>query len=195
MTVGSVNVALIGADADGGDRARGFREFVEPEIPVLLRVAQGLTGSKPDAEDLVQETLIRAFKAIDQFDGAYARAWLLTILRNTNINMNRRQRPILLEDGLVWDSATPAFGTGHEASAEETAIDRSFSLEIQRGLKELDPRFREALILIDVQGLNYAECASVLGVPVGTVMSRLSRARKRLREYLVNTSALEGHSK
>ena len=178
-------------DAEQDDRARAFREIVEPELPVLLRVARGLTRSKADAEDLVQETLIRAFKAILKFDGAHPRAWLLTILRNTNVNMNRRTRPSLFSDGNLWEDASPAFGDDRRLSAEETAIDRSMSAEIQKGFKDLDPRFREVLYLVDIQGLNYGECAAALGVPVGTVMSRLSRARKRLREHLINTSALE----
>jgi RNA polymerase sigma-70 factor (ECF subfamily) len=177
------------------DRARAFREFVEPELPVLLRVARGLTRSSADAEDLVQETLIRAFKAILKFDGAHPRAWLLTILRNTNINMNRRSRPSLFIDGTLWEDATPAFGDDRRLSAEETAINSSMSAEIQKGFKDLDPRFREVLYLVDIQGLNYGECAASLGIPIGTVMSRLSRGRKRLREHLMKTSVLEGISK
>jgi RNA polymerase sigma-70 factor (ECF subfamily) len=195
VTVKSVIVDPTSANADPVSRARGFREVVEPEIPLLLRAARGLTKSSADAEDLVQETLIRAFKAIQQFDGAHPRAWLLTILRNTNVNMNRRQRPSLLDDGIFWEDATPAFGNDHGSSAEETAIARSFSAEIRQGMKDLDPRFREVLVLVDIQGFNYTDCAAILGVPVGTVMSRLSRARKRLREHLIETSALEGRFK
>ncbi len=183
------------SETEQANRAAAFREIVEPELPVLLRVARGLTRSGADAEDLVQETLIRAFRAILKFDGAHPRAWLLTILRNTNINMNRRTRPSLFIDGTFWEDATPAFGDDRRLSAEETAIDKSMSAEIQKGFKDLDPRFREVLYLVDIQGLNYSECAAALGVPVGTVMSRLSRGRKRLREHLVKTSALEGISK
>ncbi len=182
-------------DTEQADRARAFREIVEPELSVLLRVARELTRSSADAEDLVQETLIRAFKAILKFDGAHPRAWLFTILRNTNVNMNRRTRPSLFSDGNLWEDAIPAFGDDRRSSAEETAIDISMSVEIQKGFKDLDPRFRKVLFLVDVQGLNYSECAAALGLPVGTVMSRLSRARKRLREHLINTSALEGTAK
>jgi RNA polymerase sigma-70 factor (ECF subfamily) len=195
MTVESLVMDLASADAEQADRSRAFREIVEPELAVLLRAARALTRSNADAEDLVQETLIRAFKAILQFDGAHPRAWLLTILRNTNVNMNRRKRPVLLSDGNLWEDAIPAFGHDHGSSAEETALDNSLSAEIQKGLKDLDPRFREVLFLVDIQGFNYSECAAVLGVPVGTVMSRLSRARKRLREHLIKTSALEGRIK
>ena len=182
-------------DAEQADRAKAFREIVEPELAVLLRVARGLTRTSADAEDLVQETLIRVFKAILKFDGAHPRAWLFTILRNTNVNMNRRTRPGLFIDGTLWEDATPAFGDDRRLSAEETAISNSMSAEIQKGFKDLDPRFREVLYLVDVQGLNYGECAASLGVPVGTVMSRLSRGRKRLREHLIRTSALGGITK
>jgi RNA polymerase sigma-70 factor (ECF subfamily) len=192
MTLGSLVMDAIETEAEQADRAKAFREIVEPELPVLLRVARGLTRSSADAEDLVQETLIRAFKAILKFDGAHPRAWLLTILRNTNINMNRRTRPSLFSDGTLWEDATPAFGDDRRLSAEETAIDQNMSAQIQQGFKDLDPRFRAVLYLVDIQGLNYSECAAALGLPVGTVMSRLSRARKRLREYLIKTSALEG---
>ena len=74
-------------------RRHAFGEVVEPEIEVLLRVARSLTGAESDAEDLVQETLIRAFGALDRFDGRHPRAWLLTILRRTHLNMHRRRRP------------------------------------------------------------------------------------------------------
>jgi RNA polymerase sigma-70 factor (ECF subfamily) len=195
VTLESVFMDAAETDSEQDDRARAFREIVEPELPVLLRAARGLTRSSADAEDLVQETLIRAFKAILKFDGAHPRAWLLTILRNTNVNMNRRTRPSLFSDGILWEDATPAFGDDRQSSAEETAIDRSMSAEIQEGFKDLDPRFRQVLYLVDIQGLNYGECAAALGLPVGTVMSRLSRARKRLREHLIKTSALEGITK
>jgi RNA polymerase sigma-70 factor (ECF subfamily) len=195
VTVESMFMDAFETEAEQADRARAFREIVEPELPVLLRVARGLTRTSADAEDLVQETLIRAFKAILKFDGAHPRAWLFTILRNTNVNMNRRTRPSLFIDGTLWEDATPAFGDDRRLSAEETAINRSMSAEIQKGFKDLDPRFREVLYLVDIQGLNYGECAASLGVPIGTVMSRLSRGRKRLREHLMNTSALKGISK
>jgi len=195
VTLELVFMERASTEAEQEAQALAFREIVEPELPILLRAARGLTKSNADAEDLVQETLIRAFKAILQFDGAHPRAWLLTILRNTNVNMNRRRRPILLDDWNLWEDAAPAFGNDHGSSAEDTAIGRSLSLEIQNGIRDLDPRFREVLFIVDIQGFNYSECAALLGVPLGTVMSRLSRARKRLREHLIRTSVLEGHVK
>ena len=168
------------------DSKASFREYVEPEIEVLLRVALSITATSADAEDLVQETLLRAYKAIDRFDGRYVRAWLLTILRNTNVSMHRRQRPITVDDAELLRSSRPAFGKGAHisASAEETFIDGELHPELDRAIRALDPRFQEALILVDVHDLSYAEAAAVIGCPPGTVMSRLSRARERLRRSL-----------
>lgn len=163
---------------------RAFREHVEPEIEVLLRVAATLTGSWPDAEDLVQDTLVRAFRAIDRFDGAHPRAWLLTILRHTHLNSLRRRRPDLAGDQLDLDAQRPAFGAAVARSPEDTVTDRVFEADVERAVEALDPAFRSVLLLIDVEQLSYAEVSEVLGVPVGTVTSRLSRARERVRSHL-----------
>ncbi len=165
-------------------RAQAFKAHVEPELAVLLRVATTLTGSPADAEDLVQETVIRAYRAMDSFDGRHPRAWLLTILRRTNLNMHRRTRPDLVEDWAAVQSARPAFGAAQPASAETSVIDNVLNDDLERAVAALDPRFRAVLLLVDVDGLTYAEAAEVLGVPVGTVMSRLSRARARVRVRL-----------
>jgi RNA polymerase sigma-70 factor, ECF subfamily len=165
-------------------RARAFREHVEPEIEVMLRVALSLTRRRADAEDLVQESLIRAFRALDTFDGRHPRAWLLTIVRRTHLNMNRRQRPDLVADWDVVGDQRPPFGASTAASAEQAHLDGSLSSHLTTALKDLDPRFRAVVFLVDIHDLSYAEAAAVLGVPVGTVMSRLSRARNRLRAAL-----------
>jgi RNA polymerase sigma-70 factor (ECF subfamily) len=165
-------------------RADAFKTHVEPELPVLFRVALTLTGSPADAEDLVQETVMRAFRALDRFDGRHPRAWLLTILRNTNMNMHRRQRPDLVQD---WDAVRdprPAFGAERHISAEDAVLDDILDEDLEAAVKSLDSRFRTVLLLVDVDRLTYAEAAEALGVPVGTVMSRLSRARDRVRASL-----------
>ncbi len=165
-------------------RAAAFRTYVEPELGVLFRVALTLRGSPADAEDLVQETVIRAFRALDRFDGRHPRAWLLTILRNTNLNLQRRQRPDLVED---WDTVgeqRPAFGARRHVSAEETAMEAFLSENLEKAVNSLGSRFRTVLLLVDVDQLTYAEAAKALGVPVGTIMSRLSRARHRVRSHL-----------
>jgi RNA polymerase sigma-70 factor (ECF subfamily) len=163
-------------------REQAFRRWVEPEIEVLLRVAQTVTGSWADAEDLVQETLIRAWRAVDRFDGAHPRAWLLTILRRAHLNMQRRTHPVLVDE--VPEGQRPAFGARAEPGPEQRIVDAALDADLGRALAGLDPGFRAVLVLVDVDQLSYTEAAQVLGVPVGTVTSRLSRARDRVRREL-----------
>ena len=160
-----------------------FRVYVEPEIEVLLRVARTLTGSWADSEDLVQDTLLRAYRGIGGFDGAHPRAWLLTILRHTHLNSLRRQRPDLaaLSD---LEGHRPAFGTVSAPSPEQTVTDRVLDGGVEAAVAGLAPKFRTVLLLIDVDQLTCAEVAEVLAIPVGTVLSRLSRARDRVRTEL-----------
>lgn len=165
-------------------QATAFRTYVEPELEVLLRVARTLTGSAGDAEDLVQETLIRAWRSVDRFDGRHPRAWLFTILRNTNMNMNRRQRPVTVEDPAVLSRARPAFSPAPAPGPEDEALRPYLPDALDRAVTALDTRFRTVLLLIDVDQLTYAEAAEVLKLPMGTVTSRLSRARDRVRGYI-----------
>ncbi len=164
-----------------------FQQYVVPELEVMLRVARSLTRNAADAEDLVQDTLVRAYRAIDRFDGQYPRAWLLTIMRNTHINSARRRRPELLRDP---DNAP-------EQPAEERTddiIEQQIDGRILETLDELDEPFRTIIELVDIDGLSYAEAADVLDVPVGTVMSRLHRARRRIRDRLVEAGFGGGRS-
>lgn len=178
--------------ADDATRKSTFRQLVEPEIEVLLRVALTITSNRADSEDLVQETLLRAYRAIDRFDGRYPRAWLLTILRNTNANLHRRQRPGTLGDWELIRTARPAFGRAELPSAEDSYLLQELHADLEAAVRALDPRFRAALILVDVHDLSYAEAAAVMGVPVGTVMSRLSRARDRVRKSLRTSPLTRG---
>ncbi|MGE0139352.1 MAG: RNA polymerase sigma factor [Ilumatobacteraceae bacterium] len=158
-----------------------FEQYVLPEIEVLLRVANSLTHDHAEAEDLVQDTLLRAYRGITGFDGRYPRAWLLTILRNTHINRNRRRRPELLRD---HDTGTDRLASVPADDRTDAIVDDDLDIEIVRALHALDQPFRRVVELVDVDGLSYAEAAEVLGVPVGTVMSRLHRARSRIRDRL-----------
>jgi RNA polymerase sigma-70 factor, ECF subfamily len=172
---------MTGPAPDPADaRNERFATYVVPEIEVLLRVARTITPDYADAEDLVQDRLVRAFRAIDRFDGAHPRAWLLTILRNTQINRSRRQRPELLADPERALSDT----TGGDESVEALVVGATFDAVVEDAVRNLPDRFRRAVELVDVDGLRYAEAAQVLGVPVGTVMSRLHRARRRIRDRL-----------
>ena len=167
----------------------GFERYVLPEVDVLLRVARSLTRSTADAEDLVQDTLIRAYKAIDRFDGRYPRAWLLTILRNTHINRNRRRRPELLRDPDTQMERIAQTPEDDAASRPDRFIDLEFDAALDDALAALSDQFAQVVELVDVDGLSYAEAAEVIGIPVGTVMSRLHRARKKIREHLLSAGA------
>lgn len=158
-----------------------FAHYVVPEIEVMLRVARSVTGSAVEAEDLVQDALVRAFRSIDKFDGRHPRAWLLTIVRNTHINRNRRQRPVLLDDP---DAPETSGRDPVSGSVEDDYIDRTFDTAIAVSLQNLSDDARRVIELVDIAGLSYAEAADELQVPVGTVMSRLHRARRKVREDL-----------
>lgn len=160
-----------------------FERYVLSEVDVLLRVATSITRDPVDAEDLVQETLIRAYKAIGRFDGRHPRAWLFTIMRNAQRNRVRRRRPELLRDP---ESQLEQFGPSTEPHQEPAAevVDPIFEAEVQRAFDLLSPRFRSVVELVDLEGLPYQEAADALGLPVGTVMSRLHRARRRMRSHL-----------
>lgn len=177
---GCLNVEERTSDQDVARRHR-YSTCVLPEIDVLLRVAMSMTPQRADAEDLVQDTLLRAWRSIDTFDGSHPRAWLLTILRNAEINRHRRQRPVLLDDP---DRAAETDTSGSEASAEDLVVGQTFDAVVDSALAALPTKFRQAVLLVDVDGLTYAEAAQALGVPEGTVMSRLHRARARIRQRL-----------
>ena len=158
-----------------------FERYVLPEIEVLLRVAHSLTRNHAEAEDLVQDTLLRAYRGIAGFDGRHPRAWLLTILRNTHINRNRRRRPELLRDP---DSANDRLAASASDDRTDGFVDDDLDVEIVRALDALEDPFLRVVELVDIDGLSYAEAAELLDVPVGTVMSRLHRARSRIRDRL-----------
>jgi RNA polymerase sigma-70 factor (ECF subfamily) len=163
-------------------RRDAFARWVVPEISILLRMATSLTGQSADAEHLVQDTLIRAYKAVDRFDGEHPRAWLLTILRNTHINRVRRRLLVLFREPSTEVEQSP-FGVEPRTPAD-LVVDGTFDAVVENALRTLPARFRQVVELVDVAGLSYAEAASVLQIPQGTVMSRLHRARNRMRAKL-----------
>jgi RNA polymerase sigma-70 factor (ECF subfamily) len=172
-------------DAEGA-----FSRYVIPEIQVLYRVAHSITRHDADAEDLVQDTMLRAFRSMDQFDGRHPRAWLLTIMRNAQINRVRRRRPGLLADPDDAGRGAPAIEAA--PGPEQLAMDRRFDAVVEAAYRALPDRFREVIDLVDLGGLSYAEAAGVLDVPQGTVMSRLHRGRKRIREALADDGVQRG---
>ena len=136
----------------------GFERYVLPELDVLLRVATSITHDPVDAEDLVQETLIRAHKAIDRFDGRHPRAWLFTIMRNAQRNRIRRRRPELLRNP---DSDMERLGpvTEPRDEPEGQVVDVVFEPAVQTAYEELPDRFRKVVELVDLGGLAYQEAS------------------------------------
>jgi RNA polymerase sigma-70 factor (ECF subfamily) len=174
-------------------RGAGFARYVEPEIELLYRVAVTLTGQHADAEDLVQDTLIRAYRAVDRFDGAFPRAWLLTILRNTHRNRARARHPVVLRDD-PQDSGlldAPAGGP----STEDLVVGEQFDAAVVEAVRALADKHRAVVRLVDIDGLSYAEAAQALGIPRGTVMSRLHRARAQIRTRLVAAGLVPNRSR
>lgn len=149
-----------------------FRKGLEAAIPALRRYAWALTRHPETADDLVQDTLLRALRAEHLFHGGELRSWLYTILTNLNRNRLRAlaRRPALTA---IEDTDAPAT-PGPEAGGRD----------IERALAALVEDQRSALLLVVLEGLSYREVAEVQGVPIGTVMSRLARARAQIRDYL-----------
>lgn len=177
----SIGVAEAVSTTEAASRKQVYHEQVLPEVDVLLRVALSLTGQLADAEDLVQDTLLRAWRSFDTFDGRYPRAWLLTILRNAHVNGHRRQRPSLLRDP---DATAEQHTADASPSAEDSVLANRFDDIVEAALDTLPDTFRQVVVLVDVDGLSYAEAARLLDVPEGTVMSRLHRGRAKIRQQL-----------
>ena len=132
---------------------------------------------------------MRAFRAIDGFDGAHPRAWLLTILRNTHINRGRRRRPVLFTDGEQAQRSLELVGPSAPA-AEDVVVGELFEAVVADAWAALPDKHRAVVTLVDIEGLSYQQAADTLGVPRGTVMSRLHRARARIRVRLVTAGFL-----
>lgn len=168
------------------DRRGAFERYVVPELEVLTRVAATIVSRPADAEDLVQDTLLRAYQAADRFDGRHPRAWLLTIMRNAERNRHRRRRPELLRDPDRELARLHEHTDGRDFT-EDVVLREQFDDVVHRAFAQLPTKHRRALQLVDVDGLTYAEAAQLLDVPEGTVMSRVHRARRRIRQRLVAT--------
>jgi RNA polymerase sigma-70 factor, ECF subfamily len=174
------------------ERESAFRAYVQPELELLLRVAIRLTRDPVEAEDLVQDTLLRAYRAIDRFDGRHPRAWLLTILRNTNINRVRKRRPDLLDADDRRLTELRGRGADAREGPAEVVVERIPDEAVVAALAALSDDHRDVIHAVDVDGLSYREAADLLGVPIGTVMSRLHRARHRVRDELAAAGFVPG---
>jgi RNA polymerase sigma-70 factor, ECF subfamily len=166
------------------DQAR-FRAVVLPHLADAYALARWLTGNPTDAEDVVQEACVRAFRGISGFAGGNARAWLLTITRHaafTWLSKNRSPALVVVDDLEEVERKELSRGLPIEGreTPEAALIAKADASRLEAAIAQLPVPFREALVLRDVQGLDYREIAQVTKVPIGTVMSRLARARRRL---------------
>lgn len=161
-----------------------FRHAIMPYLADCYALARWLTGDRADAEDVVQDACLRALRGIGGFSGYNPRAWMLTIVRNAAYSWLRKNRSTALI--MVGDLEAVEHAQANHAldpsadTPEATLITKTETARLERAIAELPVPFREAVVLRDIQGLGYRDIADVTGVPVGTVMSRLARARSRL---------------
>ncbi|MBZ9796273.1 sigma-70 family RNA polymerase sigma factor [Mesorhizobium sp. ES1-4] len=169
--------------------AERFNQVVVPHLADALALARWLTGNAADAEDVVQDACVKAHAGISGYAGGNARAWLLTIVRNTSYTWMARNRPravMAVGDLGDLDDMAAAHGTSRpdEDGPEAGLIARADTAALQAAIAALPRPFRETLVLRDINGLGYRDIAAMLDVPMGTVMSRLARARGLLASEL-----------
>ncbi len=158
-----------------------FERAVLPHLDTAYNLARWLTRNEQDAQDVVQEAYLRAFRFFPSFRGGDPRAWLMKIVRNTCYTWLHTNRPLqdaaeFDENFVPPDSRTP--------NPEEVVLQNDSAALLRKALEKLPPNSREVLILRELEGMSYREIANITGMPVGTVMSSLSRARGRLRQAL-----------
>ena len=172
----------------GEDTRARFERIVQPHLGDAYALARWITGDRADAEDVVQEACLRAFRAIGGYAGGNTRAWVLTIVRNTAytwLARNRNAAVTAVDDLTAIEHANAnlaeaATGGAYAANPESELIATADAARLEAAIAALPAHFRDTLVLRDIQGLDYREIAAVTEVPVGTVMSRLARARQRL---------------
>jgi len=160
---------------------RSFEEVVLPHLDAAFNYARWLTRNDADAEDVVQDAYVRALRFFSSLRGEDARPWLLTIVRNTWYG--RIARTASAQTHVVHDDMTDQL-VAEGLDPEALAIQSQSAERVQKAVEQLPAEFREVIVLRELEGLAYKEIATVLGVPVGTVMSRLARARERLLAVL-----------
>lgn len=158
-----------------------FEDLILPHLDDAYTLARYLLRDEHDAQDAVQDAALRALRHFSGYRDGDARAWFLTIVRNCCFTLQSRQRNDLSTIPLV-DDHSPAIRDSRQA--DDLAIERSDRAMIARAVSALPIEFREVIVLREIQQLSYAHISAIVGVPIGTVMSRLSRARKRLSAAL-----------
>ena len=170
------------------DKLRCFERAVLPHLDSAYNLARWLIRNDHDAEDLVQEACLRALKSFEGFRGDDSRAWLLAIVRNrcyTWLEQNRLQESTTAFDEEIHTAEE------HSQSPEALLLESADARRVKDALEELPPEFREAIVLRELEGMSYKEIARLCGIPVGTVMSRLARARQRLEQYFTGSVSEE----
>lgn len=179
-------------------RSREFEQQVLEHVDMLYAVALRLTRNPADAEDLTQNTFVKALRFHDKYkEGTYIKAWLLTILRNTFINEYRRKtrRPVEVELSGFEAAQEPFLDPDVFIEPRKNRVEDLLELlddPVRNALEALPPDFRNAVIMADLQDMSYKEIADIMGCPLGTVMSRLFRGRKLLREALADYARQQG---
>jgi RNA polymerase sigma-70 factor (ECF subfamily) len=174
--------------AQARDRVR-FEEEALDLADQVYRVARRLVGSREEAEDLVQETYARAFRSWRSYTpGTNMRAWLLRILTNLNVDRGRRiQRTPQtqpLEEGDYYLANKLASSAGEGALEQDQVVERLSQDAVVHALADISPQFRDVVVLVDIGDFSYADAAEILDIPMGTVMSRLHRGRRALKQRL-----------
>jgi RNA polymerase sigma-70 factor, ECF subfamily len=179
------------------EKRKSFEREALVHLDVLYRVALRLTANPSDADDLVQETMLKAYRSWDQYQqGTNAKAWLLTILRHAFINEYRRR--VRHPETVDIDAIEPfaVFSDVQDEDPQGAFFDKIVDDQVLKAIDQLPVVFRETLVLSDVEGMSYQEIADILKVPVGTVKSRLFRARHllqaRLYDYAVEMGYIKG---
>src|SRR5438094_6059027 len=168
-------------DQSPKEELMSFEAAMLPHLDAAHNLARWLLRNEQDAQDVVQEAYLRAFKSFGGFHGSNGRAWLLTIVRNTSYTLLKKNQAVDLTT--TFDEELHA--SGQESVTAETILERSEDAAlIREAINELPAEFREILTLRHQEGLSYKEIAEIAQIPPGTVMSRLARARAKLREYL-----------
>jgi RNA polymerase sigma-70 factor, ECF subfamily len=167
------------------EEMKAFEQAVLPHLDAAYNLARWLTRNDQDAEDITQEAVLRAVKYWQSFSGRDCRSWLLAIVRNTFYSWLRQRsaQPVLTDDGEMDSTA------GTIPDPESALIQNADRNMLKAALEDLAVEFREAIVLRELEGLSYKEIADIAGVPIGTVMSRLARARKRLQINLTKTAS------
>ena len=180
-----------------------FEAGVLAQLDSLYRTARRMTSSQQEAEDLVQETMLKAFRFAHTYQpGTNLRAWLFRILNTSAINRYRKQasHPTTTslpegEDFYLYNRIKDLTGQELNIGAEEEVLSHYLDEDVYNALNELPPNFRMAVILADIEGLSYKEIAEALNIPIGTVMSRISRARRQLQRTLWQYAKDRGYVK